>query len=66
MVAVGAGAVAGNNNYNLRILRFVPTPPNPVIPVGTYAVPVNVSVPYVNMEVIIQNHFYTQRSLLLL
>lgn len=45
----------GNNNYNLKILRFVPVSGN--IPVGNGTN----RVPYNNVEVVIQNHTLASR-----
>lgn len=45
----------GNNNYNLKIIRFVPVSGN--VPVGNGGN----RVPYNNVEVIIQNHTFASR-----
>jgi len=53
-VVLNTGTI-GANNYNVKILRFVPVSGN--VPVGNGAS----RVPYNNVEVIIQNHTFASR-----
>jgi hypothetical protein len=53
-VVLNTGTI-GNNNFNLKILRFVPVSGNLPVGNGTNRVPYN------NVEVIIQNHTFATR-----
>lgn len=53
-VVLNTGTI-GNNQYNLKILRFVPVSGNVPVGNGTNRVPYN------NVEVIIQNHSFASR-----
>jgi hypothetical protein len=53
-VVLNTGTI-GNNNFNLKILRFVPVSGNVPVGNGTNRVPFN------NVEVIIQNHTFATR-----
>jgi hypothetical protein len=56
LVVLNTASIGVDATQNVRILRFVP-PPTQVVPT-----PGGAALPYVNVEVLIQNHSFAQRA----